>query len=75
MLTAEVGKVLKGHRAQLVWKMEVECLKVGDEKVSAVKMLNHLEAYLTHKDAPQWIKDFQGMINPPDTTAAEATNG
>ena len=75
MRPPEFEKFLSETRPQLLWKMEVDCFKVGDEKVSAVKMLNHLETYLTHKDAPQWIKDFQGMINPPDTTAAEATNG
>ena len=44
--------------------MEMECFKAGDEKTAALRLLKHLESYITHKDAPRWIKDFQALIQP-----------
>jgi len=64
MRSPEFEKFLSDTRPQLLWDMEVDCFKVGDERASALRMLTHLETYLTHKDAPQWIKDFQQLIQP-----------
>ncbi|MBK1829651.1 hypothetical protein JIN77_02850 [Verrucomicrobiaceae bacterium R5-34] len=64
MLPPEYEKFLAENRPALLWQMEVDCFKVGDEKAAAVNMLNHLQKYLYHKNAPDWIKDFQELINP-----------
>ncbi|BDS05449.1 hypothetical protein NT6N_04890 [Oceaniferula spumae] len=71
MMPPAYEKFISEDRPALLWEMEVDCFKVGDEKVAAVNMLNHLKKYLFHKDAPQWIKDFQSMINPPTANGAE----
>ena len=66
MKTAQFERFLSETRPQLLWDMEVDCFKAGDEKVAAVNLLKHLETYITHKDAPEWIKDFQELINPSE---------
>ena len=38
--------------------------EAGDERTAALNMLQHLETYYTHKDAPGWIEEFQGYISP-----------
>ena len=68
-------KFLSETRPQLLWEMEVDCYEVGDQRGSALRMLSHLEKYLTHKDAPEWIKEFQTLIQPPsDTEATESAD-
>ena len=62
----EFEKFLSDTRPQLLWDMEVDCFKAGDQRGSALHMLTHLETYISHKDAPAWIKDFQGLINPQE---------
>ncbi len=64
MQSAEFQKFLSETRPALLWKMEKDCFKAGDERTSALHMVKHLETYLGHKDAPQWIKDFQALISP-----------
>lgn len=73
MKTAEFEKFLGETRPQLLWKMEVDCFKSGDEKVAALNLLKHLEDYITHKDAPEWIKNFQEMINPSEGTDGQSS--
>lgn len=67
-LPLEVENFLSKIRPQLLWDMEVDCFNAGDERASALRMLKHLENYITHKDAPQWIKAFQTMVSPTDNT-------
>ena len=64
--TPDFEKFLSETRPQLLWDMEVDCFEAGDEKVSAVRMLKHLETYISHKEAPTWIQDFQDIIYPPE---------
>ena len=64
MLPPAYEKFLSETRPELLWKMEMECFKAGDEKTAALRLLKHLESYITHKDAPRWIKDFQALIQP-----------
>lgn len=59
-------KFLAVTRPQLLWRMEVECFNAGDQKASALRMLGHLETYISHKNAPEWINEFQEMINPEE---------
>lgn len=79
MRPPEFEKFLSDTRPQLLWNMEKDCFKAGDQRASALRMLKHLERYLSHKDAPQWIKDFQGMISPPagegEDKTAKSTSG
>jgi len=63
MQSPEFEKFLSEKRPQLLWDMEIDCFEVGDQQKSALRMLKHLEANLTHKDAPEWIEDFKGLIS------------
>jgi len=60
----EFEKFLTERRPALQWMMEVDCYKAGDEKTSALNMLNILEKHITHKDAPKWIRELQGFVEP-----------
>lgn len=57
-------KFLTDTRPHLLWDMEIDCYEAGDQRASALRMLGLLETYLTHKDAPEWIKEFQALIQP-----------
>ena len=64
MRPPELEKFITEKRPQLLWDMEIDCFEAGDERASALRMLKHVETYLTHKDAPAWIKEFQGLVQP-----------
>lgn len=64
-------KFLTETRPKLLWEMEMDCFESGDERTSALRMLKHLETYITHKDEPQWIKDFQTLIQPEEEAGSE----
>lgn len=49
-------------RKNLVWAMEVDLFDNGDQRASALRMLEHLQENLTHKSAPKWIKEFTRLI-------------
>ena len=55
-------KWLVGGRKQLLWNMEMDLFQNGDEQGAALRMLNHLEANLTHKSAPTWIGQFTNLV-------------
>ena len=71
----ELEKFMTEKRPQLLWDMEIDCFEAGDERASALRMLKHVETYLTHKDAPAWIEGFQELVQPEaeveDATVAE----
>lgn len=68
----DLEKFLAERRPELLWEMQVDCFKAGDEQTSAVQMLTHLETYLTHKNAPEWIEELQKLINPDAVTEEKA---
>ena len=49
-------------RKNLMWKMEVDLFRNGDQRGSALRMLEHLKANLTHKSAPKWIGEFTLLV-------------
>lgn len=55
-------KWLKEERKDLLWNMEVDLFRSGDQKGSAVRMLQHLKENLTHKSAPRWIGQFTSLV-------------
>ena len=73
MRSSQFERFLAETRPGMLWKMEVDCFKSGDQRVSAVNMLKHLEKYITHKDAPEWIKQFKELINPKKEDDSEST--
>jgi hypothetical protein len=64
MRPPELERFMAEKRPQLLWDMEIDCFEAGDERTSALRMLKHVETYLTHKDAPTWIEEFQELVQP-----------
>jgi hypothetical protein len=58
-------------RINLLWQMETDLYAAGDEKGAALRMLDHLEKYLSHSSAPQWIIEFTNLINGLPARGAE----
>lgn len=64
LTSPEYEKFLSEARPTLLWEMEIECFEAGDEQAAALKMLSHLETYISHKSAPDWIKEMKEIIMP-----------
>lgn len=47
---------------ELMWRMEVDLFRSGDQKGSSIRMLEHLKKHLNHKSAPGWISDFTSLV-------------
>ncbi len=55
-------KWLLQGRKDLMWSMEVDLFTSGDQKGSALRMLEHLKVNLAHKSAPNWIEQFTALV-------------
>lgn len=49
-------------RPVLIWKMEVDLFRHGDQKAASLRMLDHLQKNLTHPSAPDWIGQFNLLV-------------
>jgi len=49
-------------RKDLIWAMEVDLFRNGDQRGAALRMLEHLKVNLTHKSAPKWIAEFTSLV-------------
>jgi hypothetical protein len=49
-------------RKDLLWAMEVDLFRNGDQRGAALRMLEHLKVYLAHKSAPKWIAEFTSLV-------------
>ena len=75
-------KFLADERPELIFRMEEDLFKAGDQRGAALRMLEHLEHYVGHPSAPDWTDRFIGLIaaepepapatNPPADPAAPA---
>jgi len=59
-------------KPQLEWQMELDLFRNGDERASAIRMLDHIEKHITHASARDWGQQFQTLLSQPKT-APEAT--
>lgn len=64
-------KFLNETQPDLVWQMEEDLFKSGDQKRAAVRMLEHLETNITHPKAREWAERFRGLVDPAKTAATE----
>jgi hypothetical protein len=62
--TPETEKFLSKTYPQLLWQMEVDVFKAGDERGASMRMLQHLEKYTAHPDATDWAKEFHLLLDP-----------
>lgn len=63
----EAEKFLTETQPEMVWMMEMDLFKSGDQKRSALKMLEHIESHVTHPKARDWGQQFRALIEPPKT--------
>lgn len=53
----------------LLWEMEVDLFKSGDESGAAARMVAHIQKYLTHKSAGNWTKQLVDLLTPKPKAA------
>lgn len=72
-------KWLKEERPNLLWDMEVDLFKHGDEKGASIRMLSHLKEHMSHKSAPRWITQFTALVEGEaaggDSTGTNSLDG
>ena len=61
-------KFLTDERPNLIWRMEQDLFKAGDQRGAALRMLDHLTRYVGHPNAPEWTDQFIGLISPKEET-------
>lgn len=66
-LSPEYVKFLAETKPELIWEMEVDVFKAGDQRGAAVRMLEHLEKHLTHHMATEWERTFRELVDPTPT--------
>jgi hypothetical protein len=60
----------KEQMPQLLWKKQVDLFRSGDQRGAALRMLAHINDYLTNSHAPEWIEEFQGLVSPEPKVAS-----
>ena len=66
-------KFLIDERPNLLWQMEVDLFRAGDQRKAALRMLDHLEHYQNHPKATDWTQNFIDLISPPKPKPAAKT--
>jgi hypothetical protein len=69
----EMEKFVSETVPDLKWQMEEDLYKSGDQKHSAINMLEHLEANLAHPKVRDWAERFRNLIDPAKTVAPAET--
>lgn len=72
----EYERFIQDTLPKLQWEMEVDLFSNGDEGGAAIRMLAHLEKYVTHPSIRDWAEEFRAMLSPaaPDAPpVSEAT--
>jgi hypothetical protein len=62
--TPETEKFLSTVYPELLWQMEVDVFKAGDQRGASLRMLQHLEKYTAHPKAPDWARQFHVLLDP-----------
>lgn len=66
----QLAKFIEETQPKLQWSMEVDLYQHGDEGAAAVRMLAHLEKYVTHASARAWGDQFKQLLTPAAAPAA-----
>lgn len=62
--TPETEKFLSKTYPALLWQMEVDVFKAGDQRGASMHMLQHLEKYTAHPEATDWAQEFHLLLDP-----------
>lgn len=63
------------RQPDLIWAMEVDCFKAGDEREGARRMFRHLTSNLSHSKASAWESQFRELITPKSRGEAAMEEG
>lgn len=69
----EYEKFIAETLPDMRWQMEEDLYKAGDQRRSALNMLEHIETNLTHAKAREWGDRFRALIDPPKVTTEPET--
>lgn len=61
-------KFLAERRPELIWDMEEDLFKAGDEQRAAVALLEHLKKNIGHSQAREWEARFRELVDPVEET-------
>ncbi len=67
----EFEKFLAETYPDLLWQMEVDLYKAGDQRGAALRMFQHLEKYLAHPKVTDWMTDISTLLNTADAEKPE----
>ncbi len=70
MKSPEYLEFLEQQLPKLQWEMEVDMFRYGDEGGASLRMLAHLEKYITHPSYREWSDQFKKLIKPEVATPA-----
>lgn len=57
---------------ELIWQMEMDLFKNGQEVDASARMLSHIQSHITHPSSRQWTEQLQQLLSPP-TEPVETT--
>jgi hypothetical protein len=72
MRPPEFDKFLADTVPKLQWEMETDLFRSGDQSGAAVRMLAHLEKYISHPSAREWGEQLRGLLKTPAAPATAA---
>jgi hypothetical protein len=52
---------------ELQWQMEMDLFRNGDQQGAAMRMLSHLEKYMSHQSARKWSDELKNILSPQQT--------
>lgn len=66
----EYVRFIENELPKLQWDMEVDLFRSGDQNGASVRMLSHLQKYLSHPSAKEWSQQFRALLIPNPNTPA-----
>lgn len=69
MRPPEYQQYLAEEVPELLWRMEVDLFRNGDETGAAKRMVAHLEKYIDHKSSAKWSDEFSALLKSKDAPA------
>jgi hypothetical protein len=70
MRPPEYDKFIAEELPELVWAMETDLFRHGDQAAAAVRMLAHIEKNLTHRAATEWTNRLRELLAPAPAQGA-----
>lgn len=69
----EYIKFVNETQPKLEWEMEEDLFKQGDQNGAAVRMLAHLQKYISHPSNREWSETYKSLLTAPAPEASAST--